>query len=135
MQKAKNKLISVLFVFLLLLQFSPYLNISPAIAGSLWDDQVGKTEMGMAFEQGTEPTDIRIIIARVIKVFLTLIGTIFLILMIYAGFRWMTAGGNEAAVTEAKSQLANAAIGLVIILMAYAITLYLMEKVFDITKL
>jgi hypothetical protein len=135
MQKAKNKLISVLFVFLLLLQFSPYLNISPVIAGSLWDSQVGATEMGTAFGQGAEPTDIRIIIARVIKVFLALLGIIFLVLIIYAGFRWMTAGGNEAAITEAKSQLANAAIGLVIILMAYAITSYLMVNVFDITKL
>jgi hypothetical protein len=30
----------------------------------------------------------------IISVFLTILGTVFLIITIYAGFRWMTAGGN-----------------------------------------
>jgi len=52
------------------------------------------------------------------------IGLLFLILTVYAGFRWMTAGGNEEQVTEARKLLINAVIGLAIILFSYAIVLF-----------
>lgn len=134
MQKAKYKSILFFTVFLLLIQFYAAVNINDASAGKLWEDQVGRTEIGTAFGQsGGEPTDIREIVARVIKVFLSLIGVIFLVLIIYAGFRWMTAGGNESQVSEAKSQLGNATIGLIIIVMSYAITSFVAACVFDIS--
>ena len=56
-----------------------------------------------------------------IKIILGLLGIIAVILIIYAGFQWMTAAGDANKVGSAKSLLINAAIGLVIILSAYAI--------------
>ena len=58
-----------------------------------------------------------------------LVGVIFLVLLIYAGFRWMTAGGNEEAIKDAKQMLLNAVIGLVIVLAGYAITTYVLQSV------
>ena len=40
-------------------------------------------------------TDPRIIVARVINVFLSLLAFVLLGIMLYAGFLWMTSGGNS----------------------------------------
>lgn len=70
------------------------------------------------------PVDPRIIAANIIRVLLGLLGMIFFSLTIYAGFLWMTAGGEDEKVTKAKSLLSQAVIGLVIVLSAFSITLF-----------
>ncbi|MFW6110138.1 MAG: hypothetical protein ACOC6Q_01810, partial [Patescibacteria group bacterium] len=45
--------------------------------------------------------------------------------LIFGGFKFMTAGGDEEAVEKAKTMLTNAIIGLIIIATAYFITLIL----------
>ena len=72
--------------------------------------------------------DPREIVAKVIKIFLSLLGTIFLVLIIYGGYLWMTAQGEEEQVTKAKDLIRNAVIGLIIILAAYTITKFIFEK-------
>ncbi|MCX6796023.1 MAG: hypothetical protein NTW06_00825 [Candidatus Falkowbacteria bacterium] len=69
-----------------------------------------------------EPKSITEIIGAVIGVFLSLLGIIFLILVLYAGFTWMTSLGNEYKVRKAKDTLIQATIGIIIIISAYAIT-------------
>lgn len=64
------------------------------------------------------------IIGKVIGVVLSFVGVIFLILIIYAGFTWMLARGNEAEAKKAKDLMFDAVIGLIIILAAYAITAF-----------
>lgn len=66
--------------------------------------------------------DPRTIVAEIIRIVLGFIGTIFFVLTLYAGYLWMTAAGNEEQVTKAKTLLFQATIGLIIILMAFAIT-------------
>jgi len=68
------------------------------------------------------------IIARVIKVILSMLGIIFIILLIYAGLGWMTSGGNEEKVGKAKKTITAAIIGLVIVLSAYAITVFVIDN-------
>jgi tetrahydromethanopterin S-methyltransferase subunit G len=69
------------------------------------------------------------IAAGIINAFLTLLGIIAVILIVYGGFLWMTAGGNEERITKAKKILYNAAIGLIIIIMAYSITYFLIQRI------
>lgn len=61
-------------------------------------------------------------IGQMIAVVLSLLGVLFLILTIYAGLLWMTAGGNTENVKKAKSILLNSVVGLIIVLSSYAIT-------------
>lgn len=49
-------------------------------------------------------------------------GILFLLIIIYAGFLWMTASGNEEQIGKAKAWLKNGIIGLVIIFAAYTIS-------------
>ena len=132
--KITNK--KILIVTLLTLVFG-VLSASAVNAG-LWDMQQGmgatSDEIGVAFNQtsGT-PTDFRETIALIIQVFIGFLGVIFFVLFIWAGFKWMTSQGNETTITEAKSQLRSAAIGLVIILMAFAITSFVTRCFYDIS--
>lgn len=97
-------------------------NAPAAKADSLWEMQEGRTELAGTFnESDGNVTDIRTIIVRVIAVFMTFLGIIFLSLLIYGGFLWMTAGGNEDRVKKAKSQIITAIIGFVVILSIYVI--------------
>jgi hypothetical protein len=70
---------------------------------------------------------------KIIKIVLGLVGTIFLVLTIYAGFLWMTAAGNEEQATKAIGILKTAVIGLVIILASYSITYFILDSVFKAT--
>lgn len=76
---------------------------------------------------GLPSTDIRLIIANVIRVALGLVGIVLLVIIIYAGFLWMTAGGNEDQIGKSKKILVNAVIGLAIMLSAYAIVFFVMR--------
>lgn len=71
--------------------------------------------------------DIRLIIANIIRAALGLIGIVLVGLMLYAGYLWMTAGGNEEQIVQAKSIIRNAVIGLAIILSAYSIVAFIMK--------
>lgn len=67
--------------------------------------------------------------ATVIKAALALVGVIFLILMVYGGFTWMLARGNEELVNKARDTVKAAAIGLVIIVAAYSIANFITDLV------
>ena len=59
---------------------------------------------------------------RIIRTVILYIGVFFLLLTIYAGFIWMFSRGNEQQIEKAKLILQNAIIGLIVVLLAYAIT-------------
>jgi hypothetical protein len=61
-------------------------------------------------------------IGKVIQIILTFLGVIFLALMIYAGYVWMMAKGNEQLLTKAKNTIITAITGLIVVLAAYALT-------------
>ena len=73
---------------------------------------------------GLGATDPRETAARLVNYFLGLLGTIFLVYIVYAGYLWMTAGGEEQQIEEAKDHMKNGVIGLVIILAAFGVTLF-----------
>ena len=77
--------------------------------------------------------DIRTIVGRIIYVALGIMGTVLLVIIIYAGFLWMTAGGNEERVATAKKWLTNGIIGLAIILASYAITYFIITRLMGAT--
>lgn len=65
---------------------------------------------------------------------LLLVGMIFLILTVYSGIQWMTAGGNEERVTRARQRITRATLGLIIVLGAWVITRFVLNAVFGPTR-
>ncbi len=80
--------------------------------------------------QESEELGLSTAIGTVISVVLALVGLIFLILMIYAGYNWMTARGEEEKVTKAKDTINRAIIGIIIVVGAYAIWAFIFSKLF-----
>lgn len=76
-------------------------------------------------------TDITQALGGLVGALLAFIGVFFLLLIIYGGFTWMNARGNEAQAQKAKETIEAAAIGLVIVLAAYAITRFVGSAVFQ----
>jgi len=74
-------------------------------------------------------SDMFTLIQTVINAFLSLIGVILLIYILYAGYNWMTAQGEEEKVTKAKETITRAIIGVIIIVAAYAISYFVMYKI------
>jgi uncharacterized membrane protein len=64
---------------------------------------------------------------NIIKPALGVVGLIFLLLMIYAGFLWMTGGGNATQVSKAKDIMIAAVLGTIIVSAAYAITNFVFD--------
>jgi len=77
---------------------------------------------------GLGDTDPRIMAANVIRIALGFLGIIAVGLIIYAGWLYMTAAGEEEKIEKAKKILINAIIGLVIILSAFGITTFIMSR-------
>ena len=64
------------------------------------------------------------IVGNAISVVLGLLGIVFVVLVVYAGFLYLTSNGEETNVKKAKKLLTQAVIGLIIIVSAYAISGY-----------
>lgn len=78
-------------------------------------------------------TDIRVIVAKIIRATLGLLGIIALGIILYAGYTIMTSGGNEEKVAKGKKILINAIIGLVIILSAFSIAQFVLYRLGEAT--
>lgn len=76
--------------------------------------------------------DPSLIIGSAIGYVLSFIGTIFMIAIIYGGFLWMTAKGNESQVDKAKTIMRNSIIGFVVVALAYVISTTVLNALFDI---
>ena len=66
-------------------------------------------------------------VGLVLSIIFSLLGLIFMILTIYAGIKWMTAQGNNSQIEQAKDTLTRAIIGLVICIVAYGITFFVVN--------
>lgn len=77
--------------------------------------------------------DPTIIVAKIIRGFLGVLGIIAVVIIMYAGFLWMTAGGNEERVSRAKRMLINASVGLFIIFTSMAITQFVLQALVNAT--
>jgi hypothetical protein len=91
----------------------------------------GTEAVGEATGLTAEP--LSLVIGRIIRIFLSVLGVIALIIVLYGGFIYMTAGGDADRVAKAKKILINGLIGLIIILSAYAITSYIINRLMEAT--
>ncbi len=70
-----------------------------------------------------------------IKTILNFVGVIFFILVIYGGIIWMTASGNEEQVQKAVKIFKGAVIGIIVVILAYLLTNYVVFKISDLNQI
>ncbi len=73
---------------------------------------------------GLGNSDPRLVAAKIIVAALGMLGTVFLALIVYAGYLWVTSAGEEEPIIKAKMIIRNSIIGLAIVLMSYGITVF-----------
>jgi len=88
------------------------------------------SQSGLAGGGGEQPLDPRIVVTRLINVSLGFLGIIAVVIILYAGFKWMTAGGNTEETEKARKIIMNAVIGLAIIMSAWAISRYVLIQLY-----
>ena len=117
---AKHKIVlSIIAVFVIGMVVAPAL---PAAANT---DPFG---IGYGKDTGLGSKDIRTTISSIINVALGLLGIVAVVIILWGGFVWMTAGGNDEKVGEARKIIFSGIIGLAIVLSAYAIAAYVLNK-------
>lgn len=120
-----KKIISA--VFLITIFF--YCFIPAPTQASVFDSI--KTNLGI-FNQGAElPVNNDGLVAVVIKIIntaLSFLALIFVCLILYAGFLYMTAGGETKKVEKAQNILKDSVIGLAIIFFAYIIMNFVFQQ-------
>lgn len=77
--------------------------------------------------------DLRVTVGKLINVALSLLGVIAVVIILAGGFKWMTAGGNDDKVAEARKMIFSGIIGLAIILSSWAIALFVLNRLRDAT--
>jgi hypothetical protein len=82
------------------------------------------------YEDQFEGRNVFYYIGVVIKNFLGIVSAFLVVMVLYAGFLWMTAGGNQDQVTKARKWITNGVVGLIVTMSAFAITDYVFERVF-----
>jgi amino acid transporter len=113
-------------IIILILLFLSLAVIIPVNAAGLGDAFSANT-IGAAANGYDTNTDIYQIIGTVISTALSLLGVIFIVLIIYGGIMWMTSEGDEGRVEKAQKIIREAVVGLIIVLAAYAISYFIIN--------
>lgn len=122
--KFKKLFISVISLLFLLTSASSVLADPNSISGAT----AKQTSAFMTTAGFSQTAQAEGIISVIIRLVLSFLAVIFVILMIFSGYQWMTAGGNDEQVKKAQARIKNAVIGLVVVILAYAITAFVFKN-------
>ena|SRR3989338_2825749 len=103
---------------------------SPVIYAQDTGEEIINNAVGTGATAGYEidinPADVA---GGIIQVALIILGMIFLSLMVYGGYLWLTARGSSEQVTKAKEIIISAVIGTVIVFSSYALSFFILSQV------
>ncbi len=98
-----------------------------AAEGELTPDDLLSSTFGDS--TGLGQGELQTTIGSLIRVGLGFLGVVAVVIILFGGFKWMTAGGNDENVAEAKRLIIAGIVGLAIILSAYAIASFVISSV------
>lgn len=112
-----KKFFTIIFLSLTVVTFAP-----AVVHAQSLQDEINKQNRALSTDAGYgNPGDARLIVARLIKIFLSLLGTLFLIYTVYGGYLVMTAMGEDDKVEKGKNIIKYGVIGVGLILSSYSI--------------
>jgi lysylphosphatidylglycerol synthetase-like protein (DUF2156 family) len=120
-KKIKNILILFILIIILILPYFVFAN--PAING------LTEIQIDSGYDVADQ-TSMSKILGMAVNGFLSILAIIFIILMLYGGYIYMTAGGDESKVTKSSDIIKRAIIGLIIVIGSYAIWAFVFKYLF-----
>ena len=127
-----KKILYILVYIFINIAFVSYLGVEQARAdvdNIFWGGQTTNIQASL----GLGNTDPRYMIANVVNIALGFIGIIAVMIIMMAGFKLMTTGGNEDAVVEAKRMMSSGVIGLVIVFSSFGLAQFVVNNLFIVT--
>ncbi|MDZ7798819.1 MAG: pilin [Patescibacteria group bacterium] len=85
-------------------------------------------------EVGLGTADLRDTVVNIIQWVLGILALVAVVMIIIGGFQWMTAAGNEERIEKAKKVISAAVIGLIIVLLAWAIVIFVAGTTSNVTQ-
>ncbi len=110
----------------------PVFFLPAAALAQLSEAQTDLTTVGTAIGTDATTNTLPELIGNIIAVLLSVLGIIFVVLVVYAGFLYLTAAGDDTKVKKAKTLLTQSVIGLIIIVAAYAIAAFVIDALTDV---
>ena len=83
---------------------------------------------------GLGTADLKQTVINIIQWALGILALVAAVMIIYGGFVWLTAGGNEESVEKAKKIISAAVVGLIVVLLAWAIVIFVARTTSNVTK-
>lgn len=78
---------------------------------------------------GNTANDVTTVIKNVIGILSFLVGLIAVLMIVIAGFRFVTSNGDSGTIASARNTIIYAVIGIVITVMAYAIVNFILDNI------
>ncbi|MPN61691.1 hypothetical protein SDC9_209433 [bioreactor metagenome] len=91
-----------------------------ALVAPVYAENISLTNDSSSFKN-LENLTVSGIISGAISLVLIVVALVFFFILVFGGLKWVTSGGDEKKVGEARSQITNALIGLAIVFAAWAI--------------
>jgi len=120
-------------IFIVLHSLFIFLLAIPSRAAGVLQNALDTANRTNAKAQLPDADNPAFIIGDIIKYALGFLGTVFLIFIIYGGFLWMTAAGNEQQIEKAKKILSSSVIGLLIVILSYGLSLFIINVIISAT--
>ena len=73
---------------------------------------------------GLGTADLKATITNIISWILGIVSLVAVVMIIIGGLQWMTSAGNEEKVEKAKKTISSAVVGIVIVILAWAIVIF-----------
>jgi amino acid transporter len=83
---------------------------------------------------GLGTADLKTTVINIIQWVLGILALVAVVMIIIGGFQWMTAAGNEERIEKAKKVISAAVIGLIIVLLAWAIVIFVAGTFTNVAK-
>lgn len=84
---------------------------------------------------GLGEADLKDTVLNILRWVLGLLALIAVIFVIYGGFIWLTSGGDESKIDKAKKIISGAVVGLIIIILAWAIVIFVANTTANVTEI
>ncbi|MDP2656726.1 MAG: pilin [bacterium] len=119
-------IVSVLAVGFVLLPIQPAHALSQPQEAALGIDDLNANPVGG--QTGAQDFDPYRVARNIVNFVLSFLGIIAVGIILFAGFKWMTAGGKDEQVTEAQTMLLQGVIGLVIVIAAWGLATWVITR-------
>ncbi len=83
---------------------------------------------------GLGESDLKQTVINILNLALGLLALVAVVMIIIGGFTWLTASGNEEKVDKAKKIISAAVIGLIIVLLAWAVVIFVAKTTANVTS-